>query len=224
MIVPCRQTVSNLATLKLLSEGLLTSAGHTGSKENLLEIHHPGAPRFDPGFLHTASELCGLSIRLSQDGRSGHEQRVRCESAQLPFQDRAFQTVVLHHVVSDGREPELAEAVRVLARDGVLILLGLNRMGWRFRTQGRIRHLPGIAPLRVKTRLEELQMKMQGFAGAGLAGKKRPALMYSGISSIAAPVADLVLLQARHVNSPEVTPLRFGKSRSGVVQSAAMRS
>jgi hypothetical protein len=111
----------------------------------------------------------------------------------------------------------------VLARDGVLILLGLNRMGWRFRSQDRISQLPGLAPLRVKKRLEELQMTMQGFAGAGLAGMKRPALMYSGLSSIGAPVADLVLLQARHMNSPEATALRFGKSRSGVVQSAAMR-
>jgi SAM-dependent methyltransferase len=220
---PSRQTVSNLATLKLLSEGLLRSAGRTALKEDLLEIHHPGAPRFDPGFLHTASELFGLSIRLSQHGHSGPEQRVRCESTQLPFQDGVFQMVVLHHVVSDGREVGLAEAVRVLARDGVLILLGLNRMGWRFRSQDRISQLPGLAPLRVKKRLEELQMTMQGFAGAGLAGMKRPALMYSGLSSIGAPVADLVLLQARHMNSPEATALRFRKSRSGVVQSAAMR-
>ena len=190
MTGPSRQTVSNPSTLKLLSEGLLRSAGRTGLKEDLLEIHHPAAPRFDPGFLHTASELFGLSIRLSQDGQSGPEQRVRCESTQLPFQDGVFQMVVLHHVVSDGREVELAEAVRVLARDGVLILLGLNRMGWKFRSQGRISKLPGLAPLRVKTRLEELQMTMQGFAGAGLAGMKRPALMYSGLSSIGAPVAD----------------------------------
>jgi hypothetical protein len=218
-----RQTDSNLGTLKLLSEGLLRSAGRTGLKDNLLEIHHPRAPRFDPVFLHTASELCGLSISLSQDGHSGPGQKFRCESVQLPFQDGVFQMVVLHHVVSDGQELELAEAVRVLARDGVLILLGLNRMGWRFRTQDRTRRLPGMAPLRVKTRLEELRMTMQGFAGAGLGGMKRPAWMYNGLSSIGAPVADLVLLQARHKNSPEVTPLRFRKTRSGVVQSAAMR-
>jgi len=214
---------SNLATLKLLSEGLLLSAGRTGMNSNLLEIHHPSAPRFDPVFLHTASEVYGISVSLNQDECSGMDQKIQCESDQLPFQDGAFQMVVLHHVVSNGREAELTEAVRVLARDGVLILLGLNRMGWRFRTQGRIRRLPGMAPLRVKTRLEELRMTMQGFAGAGLAGMNRPVWMHSGFSSLGAPVADLVLLQARHANSPEVTPLRFRKSRSGIVQSAAMR-
>ena len=214
---------SNLATLKVLSEGLLRSAGRTGMKYSLLEIHHPCAPQFDPVFLHTASEVYGVSISLNQDECSGMDQKVQCESGQLPFQDGSFQMVVLYHVVSDGAEAELAEAVRVLARDGVLILLGLNRMGWRYRTQGRVRRLPGMAPLRVKTRLQELQMTMQGFAGAGLGGMKRPAWMHSGISSLGAPVADLVLLQARHANSPEVTPLQFRKSRSGVVQSAAMR-
>ena len=217
------KTNTNLATLKLLSEGLLRSAGRTGVRDSLLEIHHPCAPRFDPVFLHTASEVYGVSISLNQDECSGMEQKVQCESAQLPFQDGAFQMVVLSHVVSKGAEPELAEAVRVLARDGVLILLGLNRMGWRFRTQGRVRRLPGMAPLKVKMRLEELQMTMQGFAGAGLGGMNRPAWMYRGLSSLGAPLADLVLLQARHANSPEVTPLQFRKSSSGVVQSAAMR-
>ena len=41
------------------------------------------------------------------------------------------------------------------------------------------------------------------------------------LAGIGAPVADLVLLQARHADSPEVTPLRFRKPRSAVVQSAA---
>ncbi len=192
-------------------------------KDNLLEIHNASAPLFDPVFLHSPSELYGISISLNQDENCGIGQKVRCESDQLPFQDGSFRMVVLHHLISDGREAELSEAVRVLARDGVLILLGLNRMGWRFRTQDRIRRLPGMAPLKVKSRLQEMNMTMQGFAGAGLFGMRRPAWMHSGFSSIAAPLADLVLLQARHADSPEVTPLRFRKTRAGVVQSAAMR-
>lgn len=218
-----KQKESNLAVLKRLSEGLLRSAGRTGVKDNLLEIHHASAPLFDPVFLHSPSEIFGISISLSQDENAGVGQKLRCESGQLPFQDGSFRMVVLHHLISDGREAELSEAVRVLARDGVLILLGLNRLGWRYRTQGRIRRLPGMAPLRVKSRLQALGMTMQGFAGAGLLGLKRPAWMHSGLSSIGAPLADLILLQARHQESPEVTPLRFRKPRAGVVQSAAMR-
>jgi SAM-dependent methyltransferase len=209
--------------LKSLSQGLLRSAGRTGVIGNLLEIHHPSAPLFDPVFLHTESEAYGVSISLNQDDQRGFDQKLHCESGQLPFQDHVFRMVVLHHVIGTGDEPELAECIRVLARDGVLILLGLNRMGWRYRTQDRIRRLPGLAPLKVKARLEALGMTMQGFAGAGLCGMKRPAWMSKGLSGIGAPVADLVILQARHADSPEVTPLRFRKPRAGVVQSAAMR-
>jgi len=210
-------------TLKSLSEGLLRSAGRTGVRGNLLEIHHPSAPLFDPVFLHTESEAYGVSISLNQDDNRGFDQKLHCESEQLPFHEGAFRMVVLHHVIGNGKEPELAECIRVLARDGVLILLGLNRMGWRYRTQDRFRRLPGLAPLKVKARLEQLGMSMQGFAGAGLCGMRRPVWMYKGLSSIGAPVADLVILQARHANSPEVTPLQFRKPRAGVVQSAAMR-
>ena len=216
-------TDADRTVLKSLSEGLLRSAGRTGIRGNLLEIHHPSAPLFDPMLLHTASEAFGVSISLSQSGGAADGQRVRCASHQLPFQDRVFSMVVLHHVVGDGSEAELAEAVRVLARNGVLILLGLNRIGWRYRTQGSERRLPGIAPFRVRAMLERLEMTMQGFAGAGIAGQRGPAFMARGLAGLAAPVADIVLLQARHRDSPELSPLRFRKPSSGVVQSAVIR-
>ena len=216
-------TRSNLETLKTLSEGLLRSAGRTGVSGHLLEIHHPSAPLFDPVFLHTESEAFGLSISLTRCEPVGSGQRVCCSSAQLPFQDRVFHMVVLHHVVSDGLELELAEACRVTRRDGVVILLGLNHLGWRYRSQDRIRRLPGIVPLRVKRRLEELGMKMQGFAGAGLCGQSRPVFMNTGLGGLGAPLADVVILQASHRDSPGVTPLRFRKPRSAVVQSAPMQ-
>ena len=112
------------------------------------------------------------------------------------------------------------EAARVLARDGVLIILGLNRLGWRFCIQGRLHRLPGIAPLKVKSCLDRLDMTLQGFAGAGLLGMRRPVFMSSGLTGLGSPIADIVLLQARHSGGPEAAPLNFRKSRSGVVQSA----
>ena len=214
---------SNLETLKYLSEGLLRSAGRTAVRGNLLEIHHPSAPLIDPAFLHTESEVFGVSISLNADARAGTGQRLCCDTSSLPFQDRAFRMVVLHHLIGDGSETELEEACRVTAHDGVLILLGLNRTGWRYRTQGHIRHLPGLAPLTVRHRLERLGMTMQGFAGAGLLGRRRPAFMNRGVGGLGAPFADVVILQATHRANPGVTPLRFRKTRAGVVQSAPMR-
>lgn len=214
---------SNLETLKYLSEGLLRSAGRTGERGNLLEIHHPCAPLFDPLFLHTESEAFGVSISLSADREGGAGQRLCCVASSLPFQERVFRMVVLHHVIGDGSEPELEEACRVTANRGVLILLGLNRAGWRYRTQGSIRRLPGLAPLAVRSRLERLGMKMQGFAGAGLLGRRSPRFMNEGLGALGVPLADVVILQATHRDSPGVTPLRFRKPRAAVVQSAPIR-
>jgi len=210
-------------SLKRLSEGLLRSAGRTGVRGHVLEVHHPAAPLFDPAFLCAAAQPFSVSISLSQDGRCDAGQRVCCASTQLPFQDGVFSQVVLHHVIGSGDEAELAEAARVLARNGVLIVLGLNRLGWRYRAQDEFRRLPGLAPFQVKARLEQLDLTMQGFAGAGLVGAQRPAFMRGGLLGLVAPFADLVLLQARHCDGPEVIPLRFSKPRSTVVQSAPMR-
>jgi SAM-dependent methyltransferase len=217
-------SVSRQETLRGLSEGLLRSAGRTGVLSDTLEIHHGAAPLFDPVFLHSASENFGVSLSLNKGSRAGPRQRIQCDTSELPFQDKTFSLVVLHHVLCHGKEAELSEAVRVLARDGVLIVLGLNRFGWRYRSQGRIRRLPGLAPLKVKFELDHLGMTMQGFAGAGLLGMTRPVFMSSGLAGLGSPLADVILLQARHNDSPELTPLRFRESRSGVVQSAPMGS
>jgi hypothetical protein len=210
------QTKSRQEDLRVLSKGLLRNVGRSGPSGNVLEIHHTAAPMMNLDILHAAGHEFGIFISLNKGDEPDSDQPVLCQTARLPFQDNVFSMVLLHHVVSDGMESELDEAVRVLARDGVLIILGINRMGWRFRCQGRFRRLPGIAPLKVKSRLDRLDMTMLGFAGAGLAGLKRPEFMSSGLAGLGSPIADVVLLQARHRGGPEMTPLR----RSRVVQSA----
>ncbi len=194
--------------------------GRSGLPGNVLEIHHPAAPMVNPDFLHAGAHEFGLFISLNKGGKQYSGQPIVCETFELPFQDNVFRMVLLHHVISDGMESELNEAVRVLARDGVLIILGINRMGWRFRFQGSSHTLPGIAPLKVKSRLDSLDMAMRGFAGAGFFGMKRPVFMSSGIAGLGSPIADVILLQARHNNGPEMTPSRLRKLDSGVVQSA----
>lgn len=227
MTPPARATSTPEESLRQLSEHLLRSAGRSGLRGNLLEIHHPTAAPFEPALLEPATQGLGLTLSLSRDGADRGPQRVRCASAQLPFQDHAFRMVVLHHLIGDGDEAELAEAVRVLSHNGLLLVLGLNRMGWRYLAQKRPRYspdrLPGLAPLRVRTRLEQLGMEIHGCAGAGLAGRQRPALMSSGLAGLAMPLADVLLMQARHVDRAAATPLRSRKVRHAVVQSAPMR-
>ena len=206
--------------MRALSEGLFRSVGRAALSGNVLEIRHAAAPMLNPNFLHSTGYDFGVSVSLNKGSKPYSGQPIVCETAELAFQDSMFSMVLLHHVISDGMESELDEAVRVLARDGVLIILGVNRMGWRFRFQGRLRPLPGIAPLKVKARLDRLDMTMQGFAGAGFLGLRRPVFLSSGIAGLGAPMADVILFQARHNNGPEMTPSRFRKLGSGVVQSA----
>lgn len=209
--------------LRSLSDGLLRSAGKRQSAAGVLEIHHPLAPFVDPALLDRRCGAFGVALSLSLDVPMDGSQRVCCASSQLPFQNRVFGLVVLHHVLENGDEPELAEAVRVLRRGGELLILGLNRFGWRYRRQDASDRLPGLAPLCITRRLHAMGMVIQGSAGAGLAGQSAPPFMSRGASRLGLPFADLLMLQARHRDTPEVTPLRFRKSRASVVQSAPMR-
>ena len=208
--------------LRQLSEGLLRQCCRSGLQSDVLHIHHGFAPALDPELLHSRSESFGVAVHLNQGREALIGQRVHCDSGSLPFQDRAFSMVLLHHVIADGTEPELEEASRVLARDGVLVLLGLNRLGWRYRFQGRFRRLPGLSPFKVKTQLERLEMNLEGCFGAGLMKRQSPVFMGNGLSSMGLPVADVVVMRARHIKGPEVTRLRFSNPRAGVVQSASL--
>ena len=215
-----RHTKPGQEVLRELSEGLLRSAFAVRLQSHTLHLHHGFAPEFDPSLLHSRSESFGVPLSLPVGREALTGQRLNCDSSALPFQDRVFSRVVLHHVLTDGSEQELAEAVRVLAPDGVLIVIGLNRFGWRFRTQGKFRALPGLSPFRVRNRLSRLDMVMQGYAGAGLIKLDRPAFMAGGLAGLGLPVADIILMQAGHREGPQATPLRFRKTSRGVVQSA----
>jgi SAM-dependent methyltransferase len=211
-------TKSRQHDLKALSEGLIRNVGRMGMPGNVLEIRHADAPHLQLECLRAAAHEFGVLVSLNRGNEPHPGQSVICETGRLPFQDSVFCTVLLHHVISDGLEVELDEAVRVLARDGILIILGINRMGWLYYSRRCQNGLPGIAPLKVKVRLDRLDMTMQGFAGAGLLGMQRPVFMGSGLASLGSPVADIVLLRARHRCGPEMTPL----SRSNAVQSAPL--
>lgn len=215
MSISTTHSKSRQEMLKTLSEGLFRKVGPAGISGNILEIHHQAAPILNPVYLHPAVHRYCVSIRLNRGNERDPDQPIVCETACLPIQENVFSMVMLHHVVSDGMQAELDEAVRVLARDGVLLILGINRMGWRFRSQDRFRKLPGISPLKVKSRLDRLEMNLQKFTGAGLFGMKRPEFMGSGLAGLGSPIADVVLLQARHRSGPEMTPL----ARSNPVQS-----
>ena len=216
------QTESRQVILTSLSEGLIKSTGGMGRSRHSLEIHHPAVSNFNHLQQPTGIQGFGLSLSFVLGSHPLPGQSLHCDTAKLPFQDRVFSRVVLHHAISQGREPELSEAVRVLDTDGVLIILGLNRLGWCYRFQGKGRELPGMAPLIIKHELDRLNMTMEGFAGAGLFGQSRPRFMSSGLAGLGSPLADVILLKARHNDGPTAVSLRFTEQRSSLVQSAPL--
>ena len=71
-------------------------------------------------------------IRLSTEECSA-DALLKCRIAALPFEEAAFDLVILHHLLSDGSEPFLTETLRVLAAGGDLVNRGLKSSGVRNR-------------------------------------------------------------------------------------------
>lgn len=209
--------------MQRLAEDLLRIAAPAGVRGNLLEVHHPDAPGLNPGLLHGACDRLGLRVSLRGDDGGTQAGRLSCSSSQLPFQDATFCTVVLHQIVGDGREPELEEAIRVLAPGGALFVLGLNRAGWRYRHQQGALRLPGFAPLRVRARLEHFDMSVRCFAAAGLLGRPGPRFSCRGLAAPGVLLADMVLLEAHHHDSPQAKRIGLDTRRPAIVQSAPIR-
>ena len=82
-------------------------------------------------------------IRLSAEGPSA-DAMVHCRIEALPFEEAAFGLVILHHLISDGAEPFLAEAIRVMAAGGDVVISGLNSSGLRNRIGNRRRRMPAL--------------------------------------------------------------------------------
>lgn len=205
--------------LQALSDGLLRQAHGDDRRGNVLLICHPGLAQSVAPYLQRGARSFGQAVALSR-GR-GYAQtaggsRVECDSADLPFQDGVFRAVILLHLVSQGEEGELSEACRVLAADGVLLIVGLNRYGWQGLWPRWPATLPRIRPLCLRQRLEALGMRVEATWGAGLAGRQRPTAMRQGWSMLALPVADVLLIRVRQGNQGLFNRMRIRKTPAGV--------
>ena len=173
------------------------------------------APDFGP--LH---ERCGgLDLRIETDARDtmlqwGEVPVARVSSDSLPLHSDRFAAVVLCHVVARGDEDVFEEACRALQPDGRLFILGLNRLGARYLA-GRSRHgLPGISPLAVRNRLEDLDMQVCGLYAAGFWQSEKPRQMNRGLARALVPLADLFLLVAQPVEPEIMNPIQSSELRA----------
>ncbi len=168
-------------------------------------------------------DLGNWNILTLHRGEQVKSDRVACDTASLPFQDDQFDAVILHHVFSNGQEPELHEAWRVLRPGGDVFVLGHGSLGWRARPTRRRGVEPAMRVLKVCQQLRRRAFDIEQCAGSGWLGIpfyyerrwQRPAL----------PFADTVLVHGRHRPlRPIVRPLRFGRPQAVGVRSTATES
>jgi hypothetical protein len=78
--------------------------------------------------------LLGNMVELTPAGRGQFEGALRCTPWQLPFASESFKLLIAQHVLEQIDSPEqcAAELARVLAPEGVALILGFNPFGsWR---------------------------------------------------------------------------------------------
>lgn len=146
----------------------------------------------------------------------------RANSALLPLQTASLGAVVLVHLVADGEEDILGEACRIVQPDGLVLFLGLNRLGLRHLTDRSGRGLPAMSPLAVRARLENLEMEVISTLAAGFLGRDRPRHLNRGPARMLIPLADLLLIVARPVSSRIMTPLSEAREMRGVGAPSAL--
>jgi SAM-dependent methyltransferase len=228
-LAPSYQTISammsgNTATnipgetrLQRLSSALLASMNSARPRGRTLELKHPSLEIPETG---SPAPALTISITVGKSGSPGH---LACRSESLPFQHDSFDHVLLHHVFSDGVEPELEEACRVLRPGGHLLIMGLNRWGLRYQAGHRFDDIPGLRVLRLCRALRERKFLLETCAGSGLAGLPWPGPWRQGWQGMPLPLADLVLIVARrNEERPVTTPLRFTRPQVAGARAAAL--
>jgi SAM-dependent methyltransferase len=135
-------------------------------------------------------------VRLSSGEPSGNAMP-RCRISALPFEEAAFDLVVLHHLVSDGSEKFLAEALRVLAAGGDIVISGLNSSGLRTRIVNRKQQVPALKLDRICKLLKSRSFNIEQCMLMGLGGFSLPAPKATWYG-LGFPFADRVVVHGHH--------------------------
>jgi SAM-dependent methyltransferase len=160
-------------------------------------------------------------VRLSTEEFS-EDAMLRCRLAALPFEEAAFDLVILHHLVNDGTEPLLAEALRVMIEGGDIVISGLNSSGLRNRVGNRKRRLPALKLDRICSFLKSQSFNIEQCLLTGLGGFSRPAprATWHGLGF---PFADRAVLHGHHQsNIKNASILRFKNTKRSGIASAAL--
>jgi SAM-dependent methyltransferase len=186
-----------------LAEQLLWPLLARRRPENILVLKHAAAKD-----LHLQPTENARIVRLNTDENSP-QAMLKCRLDALPFEEATFDLVVLHHLVGDGSEPFVAEALRVLIEGGDVVISGLNSSGLRNKLMNRKRELAALKLDRVCTVLKSKSFRVEQCLLMGWGGFSRPApkATWHGLGF---PFADRVILHGHHQSHiPNGSILRF---------------
>lgn len=184
--------------------------------ERILVMKHA-----DAGDLPLETQYPAQIVRLNTR-QSVADTLLRCRIAALPFEEAAFDLVILHHLVSDGREVFLDETLRVLAAGGDIVISGLNSSGLQNRIGNRKQRLPALKLNRVCNYLKTHSFMVENCLLMGVAGLSRPSPRPTWYG-LGLPFADRVVLHGHHnSNIKNASILRFNKVRSARLPAAAL--
>ncbi len=203
------------------SAELLQKACQAGQQGSVLLIKHPSLPWPPLSCIERNQRSFGLAVHLDQGKCSERHSGLQSRSDELPFVEASFKQVALWHIIATGREKELAEACRVLAPGGELLVLGLNSNGVRSRRDKQAKLLPRLQRQGLSRRLLDLGMEVTGVLGVGLFGSGLFGLgsrvfQQRGFGALLLPVADLIVIRAQAINPANIAPMRLGQFQAGV--------
>lgn len=182
----------------------------------ILVLKHADAGDLPLQPVNTAQIIRLSSNELSDDGL------LRCRLEALPFEESVFDMVILHHLVSDGRDPFLAGVLRVMTEGGDIVISGLNSTGLRNRISNRKQRMPALQLDRICHFLKTQSFHIENCLTMGLAGFSRPALRASWLG-MGLPFADRVVLHGHHQsNIKNSSVLRFKQAQAVGLSSAAL--
>ena len=205
-----------LSAQQALAEQVLQPLLARRRPERILVLKHASA-----GDLPVETVNGAQIIRLSTEEFCA-DALLRCRITALPFEEAAFDLVILHHLLSDGSEPFLTETLRVMAAGSDLVISGLNSSGMRNRIGNRKHQVPALKLNRICNFLKSHSFKVENCLQMGLAGLSRPAPRATW-HGLGLPFADRVVLHGHHQsNIKNASILRFKQSRSARVPAAAL--
>ena len=216
MVVDYNQDQAALSAQQKLAAQLLQPLLARRRPTRILVMKLAGA-----GDLPLPQEETMQVIRLSSDAASAAG-GLQCRIEALPFEEAAFDLVILHHLVADGAEACLAEAMRVLAAGGDIVISGLNSSGLRNRIINRKQRVPALKLDRICKLLKSRSFKIEQCLLMGLGGFSRPAPRPTW-HGFGLPFADRVVLHGHHQSKiHNARILRFRQMKPAGRTSAAL--